>query len=70
MKIFVPMPDEILIDRGDLSGRLVPFSPDFLVPNECANEGKKPRNWISDNDYSTAVERLRLNGLSAGYATA
>ncbi len=70
MKIFVPMPDDILIERGDVSGRLVPFSPEFLMPSGEVKEGKKPRNWISDNDYSTALERLRLNGLSAGYATA
>ncbi len=58
MKIFIPMPDDVLIERRELIGRLVPFNPDFLAQSVRPKEGCKPRNWISDNDYETACERL------------
>ena len=56
MKIFIPMPDEVLEQPQEASGRLVPFNPEFL--SQGRREDRKPRNWISDNDYSAACERL------------
>jgi hypothetical protein len=61
MKIFVPMPDENMNDRRGIIGRVVPFSPEFLLKSEKVQQGRKPSNWISDNDYSAACARLRVN---------
>jgi len=51
-KVFVPMPD----DTVEVKGRLVPFNPAFLDGKRCID--RKPRNWISDNDYTAVIERL------------
>ena len=64
MKVFIPMPDEVLVQPVPVDGQLVPFNPEFLIENQRVKD-RKPRNWISDNDYSSACERLRQN-----YATA
>ena len=55
MKVFVPMPDE---GGSTVKGRLVPFNPEFLTIARAKTEGRKPRNWISSNDYTAAIERL------------
>ncbi len=70
MKIFVTMPDEVLSERKELGGRLVPFNLEFLTENTKVNEGYKPSNWISSNDYSAACERLRASRETARYVTA
>lgn len=57
MKIFVPMSDELLEQRGTDAQRLVPFDPEFLAGK--ARAGRKPSNWISDSDYRSACKRLR-----------
>lgn len=57
MKVFVPMSDELLDKTERSGGRLVPFNPEFLEAN--AREGRKPSNWIADDDYTTACRRLR-----------
>lgn len=58
MKIFIPITDEA---GQTFSGHLVPFDPNFLAKNRPVKEGRKPSNWLSDNDYSSACERLRAN---------
>jgi hypothetical protein len=70
MKIFVTMPDEVLGERKELGGRLVPFNPEFLSKSANVKEGRIPRNWISSNDYSAACERLRANRAMGVLATA
>lgn len=70
MKIFVTMPDELISERRELGGRLVPFNLEFLTENQKMKEGHKPSNWISDNDYSAACERLRSSRKTGAYATA
>jgi hypothetical protein len=58
MKLFIPMPDET---TQELSGHLVPFNPDFLGQDGRPKEGRKPSNWVADNDFTSACERLRMN---------
>ena len=70
MKIFLTMPDEVLGEREELGGRLVPFNPEFLRKSVNVKEGCKPRNWISSNDYSAACERLRASREMGAFATA
>ncbi len=55
MKVFVPMSDHVLEEKRADEVKLVPFSPDFLIP---AGKDRRPRNWISDNDYTAAIKRL------------
>lgn len=61
MRVFIPMPDEALVEPRLAGGRLVPFNPEFLLSrsDEDDNEDRRPRNWISDNDYTAACERLK-----------
>ncbi len=66
MKIFIPMPDE---PGQKLYGHLVPFNADFLDANHEAREGRMPRNWLSDTDYTSACERLQLNHRNEALAT-
>lgn len=58
MKVFVVMPDSMLLDEGDLPGELVPFNPEFLVRRRQPGEGHKPKNWISDCNPEQARARL------------
>ncbi|MBQ74020.1 MAG: hypothetical protein CMQ20_03225 [Gammaproteobacteria bacterium] len=58
MKIFVPMADDVCNEHSELIGHLVPFNPEYLTENRLIKEGSKPRNWISNNDFSAARERL------------
>ncbi|MDA0788078.1 MAG: hypothetical protein O2780_01320 [Proteobacteria bacterium] len=60
MKVFIPMSDVVLDDdRCELTGKLVPFNPEFLAPREGQNSlSNKPRNWIADDDYISACKRL------------
>ena len=57
MKVFIPMPDHELDQGKAIKGKLVPFNPEFLVGERVLD--RKPANWISDNDYTAACERLR-----------
>ena len=61
MKIFIPMPDDVLSERRDLMECLVPFNPEYMTEKRLNKEGRIPRNWISDNDYATACARLRVS---------
>jgi len=67
MKIFIPMPDEA---SQQLDGALVPFSSDFIGARQEIKEGRIPRNWLSDDDYTSACERLRVNHQPGVFATA
>lgn len=58
MKVFVPMPDDEATLRA--ADELVPFRPEYLLP---VGEDRKPRNWISDNDYTAAIRRLHQRDL-------
>ena len=71
MKVFVPVMDSVVGGRqSELNGRLVPFSPEFLVPRKDGN-ANKPRNWIRDYDYVSACKRLSAgSGVSHGVVTA
>ena len=66
MKIFVPMSDELLDRRGDASGRLVPFDPEFIAGRKL--EGHKPANWITESDYRSACKRLWASRESKAYS--
>ncbi len=55
MKVFVPMSDHVLEEKQAVEAKLVPFNPEFLMP---AGKDRRPRNWISDNDYTAAIKRL------------
>lgn len=59
MKVFVPISDALLGNKGRLTETLVPFNPEFLPETGRAREGRKPANWISDTDYASACKRLR-----------
>ena len=59
MRVFVPVPDLALGGRGELTGKLVPFSPEFLTPRRDATN--KPSNWIVDDDYPSDCKRLRAS---------
>ena len=61
MKVFIPMPDDVLSERRELPGRLVPFNPEYMTEIRLRKEGSKPRNWISDNGYTAARARLRAS---------
>ncbi len=61
MKIFIPIPDDVLSEHCELMGRLVPFNPEYMTENRVKKKGSKPRNWISDNDYMAACARLRAS---------
>ena len=67
MKIFIPMPDE---SSQQLGGYLVPFNPDFIGARQKVKEGRMPRNWLSDDDYTSACERLRVKPQVEIFATA
>ncbi len=59
-KVFVPVCDAMLGAKGELSGELVPFNPEFLSDGaRRSKEGRKPANWVSDSDYASACKRLR-----------
>ncbi|MCB1693295.1 MAG: hypothetical protein KDI19_11050 [Pseudomonadales bacterium] len=68
MKVFVPVSDEVLTRRGNVPDRLVPFNPAFLEAR--ARQGRKPANWISESDYSSACRRLRESDVEARYSHA
>ena len=55
MKVFLPATDSVLAQYGVT--HLVPFDPNFLIPNKA--KGKKPSSWITDDDYLSACKRLR-----------
>ncbi len=55
MKVFVPMSDGVLEEKRAGEAQLVPFNPEFLVP---VGKDRRPCNWISDNDYTSAIKRL------------
>jgi len=57
MKIFIPMSDRIVDEKGELSADLVPFNPDFLSC-EGIPARSRPSNWINDSDYASACRRL------------
>ncbi|MDA9063724.1 hypothetical protein N9514_01015 [Pseudomonadales bacterium] len=57
MKIFIPMSDQIVDEKGELSADLVPFNPDFLSHQGSPAQGR-PSNWINDSDYASACRRL------------
>jgi hypothetical protein len=63
MKIFIPIPDDVLNERQELMGHLVPFNPEYMTENRLRQEGSKPRNWISASDCTTA--RLRASKQAA-----
>jgi hypothetical protein len=67
MKIFIPMPDE---SGQQLGGSLVPFSSEFIGAHQEVKEGRMPRNWLSDDDYTSACKRLRVNHQPEVFATA
>ena len=58
MKVFIPMSDRIVDDKGALSGDIVPFKPEFLSSEPGAPANGRPANWIIDCDYATACRRL------------
>ncbi|HAK51921.1 MAG TPA: hypothetical protein DCM54_08480 [Gammaproteobacteria bacterium] len=55
MKVFLPVTDSLLDKYG--TEQLVPFNPEFLVQSDVV--ARKPRNWIDDDDYVSACERLK-----------
>ena len=55
MKIFVPISDELLSERAELKGALVPFAPELLVDN---SQKGRPNNWLSEESYLCARKRL------------
>jgi hypothetical protein len=57
MKIFVPMSDRIVDEKGELSAELVPFNPDFLSRDGVLTDSR-PNNWINESDYASACRRL------------
>ena len=59
MKVFIPICDQLLSDRGELTGKLVPFNPRFVIEAGKSGDEQKPTNWISDTDYKNARQRLR-----------
>ena len=71
MKVFVPMSDLILGERSELTGKPVPFNPEFLGPGMSQNTPvDKPRNWIQDDDYVSACRRLKAIRELSGAVTA
>jgi len=58
MKVFIPITDALLSDRGELSGVLVPFTPDLLVNRVKQNRKQKPDHWIPAHDLQSAMQRL------------
>ncbi|MDP7575718.1 MAG: hypothetical protein QGH99_02040 [Pseudomonadales bacterium] len=64
MKVFVPISDDLLSDQAELPGKLVPFSPEYLVVDVESESCTKPANWISDTNYKTRLlaseELIRL----------
>ncbi|MFT5212103.1 MAG: hypothetical protein ACI9CE_003845 [Flavobacterium sp.] len=55
MKIFIPISDALLSERGELKGALVPFAPELLT--DKSKKGR-PNNWLSEDNYSCARKRL------------
>ena len=65
MKIFTPIPDDVLGEHTELMGRLVPFNPEYMTETRLKKEGNKPRNWISENDYTAARLKTRAQPVIA-----
>ncbi|MFT7687576.1 MAG: hypothetical protein ACI9FB_002932 [Candidatus Azotimanducaceae bacterium] len=55
MKIFVPISDQLLSDRAELKGALVPFTQKMLADKL---EKERPANWLSENNFLCARQRL------------
>ncbi|MCY4532557.1 MAG: hypothetical protein OXC84_09565 [Gammaproteobacteria bacterium] len=65
MKVFVPMSDLILRERSELTGKPVPFNPEFLGPGMSQNTSTDiPRNWTDDDDVSACRRLKAIQGLS------
>ncbi|HIG43897.1 MAG: hypothetical protein ABGY96_16190 [bacterium] len=58
MRKFVPICDKLLSAQGEVTGRIVPFKPEFLLVDVEIEVEKNPVNWIPDTDYDQACERL------------
>ncbi|MFT4713631.1 MAG: hypothetical protein ACJAVI_001851 [Candidatus Azotimanducaceae bacterium] len=60
MKIFVPMSDNLHDMNGRLSGKMVPFNPEFLSRAGLPPKDRKPANWIGQTDYRSAGGRIQV----------
>lgn len=60
MKIFVPMSDKLHDVNGRLSGKMVPFNPEFLSSAEMPPKDRKPANWIGQSDYRSTGGRIQI----------
>lgn len=66
MKVFVPMSDALLSDRGELSGNLVPFTRDLLV-RRAERPAKQSRDYwasspeLQSRDHQSATQQLSSN---------
>ena len=58
MKVFVPISDDLLSERAELKGALVPFTPELLSDKF---EGNRPTNWLSEDNFLCAQQRLNNN---------
>ena len=52
------MSDELLDGHAEMTGRLVPFNPEFLSDRYSIGEKARPQNWITESDYGSALARL------------
>jgi len=58
MKIFVPMSDALLSEQGELSGTLVPFTPDLLLKRPEGEKRQEPDHWISTAERRKVEPRM------------
>ena len=65
MKVFIPMSDALLTDKGEMTGTPVPFDPVFLQLEVQIGEAEKPANWIPETDFSSTYRRLREAGTAS-----
>ena len=56
MKVFIPMTDKMLSEQAEMTGVLVPFTPELIVDGE--SKQAKPVNWIPESNYQQACKRL------------
>ena len=47
MKVFVPISDDVLSDKGEVCPSLIPFDLSMLSRGEELGDDKKPNNWLS-----------------------
>ncbi|MBL4680475.1 MAG: hypothetical protein JKY88_07100 [Pseudomonadales bacterium] len=65
MKIFVPMSDALLSEHGELSGTLVPFTPDLLLNRPEGEKRQEPACWISTSERRKVEPRMSSTSTSS-----